>query len=333
MSADTGVVAERIAASDGLYPIDLAFADYDRTRPLIDGRVRPEGIALKTNTAWIGDFCIRPVYEEYDAAEMSLSWYVMARVRGEPVIALPVFPLRMPVFAYVFVRDDAPFAKPSDLAGKRVATPLYRITVNLWLRGMFQEHYGLAPSDIRWVVTEAAEGAGFQMPPGVEIARAPGVEAEDLLERGEVDAIFLPVLPERFLAGTSRLRRLFRDPQAEMENYVQRTGILPITHTIVMKQGLAEREPWIAESLTRAFFEAQRVCDAYWRADPKHLSLPGGVFFLEQQRRAFGPNPYAQGIAANRKVLETFVRYAHEQGYIARRPAIEELFPKHLLGT
>ena len=150
----------------GDVPVTLAMADYDRTRPLIDGRVKPEGLALKTNTSWIGDFCIRPVYEDYDAAEMSLSWYVMARVRGEPVVALPVFPLRMPVLAYVFVREDSPYTQPKDLAGKRVATILYRITVNLWLRGMFQEHYGLAPEEVNWVVPLAKRGRASTCRPG-----------------------------------------------------------------------------------------------------------------------------------------------------------------------
>jgi len=60
--------------SSGDVPITLAMADYDRTRPLIDGRVKAKGLAVQANTSWIGDFCVRPVYEDYDAAEMSLSW-------------------------------------------------------------------------------------------------------------------------------------------------------------------------------------------------------------------------------------------------------------------
>ena len=38
---------ERNTAKTGLVPVSLAVADYDRTRPLIDGRVIPEGIALQ----------------------------------------------------------------------------------------------------------------------------------------------------------------------------------------------------------------------------------------------------------------------------------------------
>lgn len=306
--------------------VRLAVADYDRTRPLMDGRVVPDGIVLKTSPMDIGTFCMRPVYEEYDAAEMSLSWYVMARMRGEPVIALPIFPLRMPVLTYVFVRKDAPYQRPADLAGKRVATQLYRITVNLWLRGIFREHYGLTPDQLNWVTTEPAEGAGFSIPEGIRVTNVQGTSPEALLERGEVDAIFMPEVPPQFTNGTSNMRRLFVDAQAEMQSFVKTTGKLPITHTIVMHQQAAERQPWMARSLTRAFAEAQDVCDAHWQADPKHLSFPDAVFFLEQQRAAYGGKPYQHYLEPNRKVLETFVRYAGEQGYISRIPRLEELF-------
>ena len=324
MSLDA--LVERNKAQTDLVPVSLAVADYDRTRPLIDGKVKPDGIAVKANTAWIGEFCLRPVYEEYDAAEMSLSWYVMARMRGEPVIALPVFPLRMPVLAYVFVREDAPFKTPKDLAGKKIGTMLYRITVNLWLRGIFEEQYGLSPSDVSWVVTSNEEGAGFVLPPGISVSKSTGATAEELLERGDVDAIFVPELPESFVAGKSNLRRLFPDPQAETRALAQKLGGMPITHTIVMNKMLADREPRIARSLTQAFMDAQDYCDDY-ASHPKRVSSPEAVFTLEQQRAIYGAKPYVHGIAPNRNVLETFVRYAHKQGYISRLPTLEELFP------
>jgi 4,5-dihydroxyphthalate decarboxylase len=318
---------ERAKEQASLFPVSLALADYDRTRPLIDGTVKPKGIAIQTTPGWIGDFCLRPVYEEYDAAEMSLSWYVMARLRGEPVVALPVFPLRMPVLAYIFVRKDSPYTQPKDLVGKRVGAMLYRITVNLWLRGILQDHYGVAPTDLNWVITSAEEGAGFKPPPGLKITTRTGVTEEELLERGEVDAIFVPEVPAGFAEGRSNFRRLFPDPQAEMQALVRRLGQVPITHTIVMKQSLAERQPWVARSLTQAFLDAQDACDAY-ASNPKHLSMPDAVFFLEQQRAIYGPKPYVHGVEANRTVLETFVRYAHAQGYIPRVPALDELFPE-----
>src|SRR4029077_11805417 len=107
----------------------------------------------------------------------------------------------------------------------------------------------------------------FAIPPNIKHVISQGSTAEKLLASGEVDAIFVPVLPLSFVEGRSKFRRLFRDAQAETHGYFRRTGILPITHTIVMKETVTQREPWIAESLFRAFSEAQQLCDAYWLAD------------------------------------------------------------------
>ena len=35
----------------GDVPVTLAMADYDRTRPLIDGRVKAKGLAVQANTS------------------------------------------------------------------------------------------------------------------------------------------------------------------------------------------------------------------------------------------------------------------------------------------
>jgi 4,5-dihydroxyphthalate decarboxylase len=326
------VVIERATSQNkGLYPLDMVLADYDRTRRLIDGRVKPQGIDLKITDLYAGDFCMMPIYEQYDVAEMSFSWYLMARSRGQPVIALPVFPLRMPVLAYILVRESSPYHEPKDLIGKRIGASHYRLTVNLWLRGILRDHYGFAPEQASWVTCETIEGADFVIPSNIKHTVSQGSTAEKLLADGDVDAIFVPVLPQSFVEGRSSFRRLFEDAQAETHGYLRRTGILPITHTIVMKQSLSDREPWIAESLFRAFNEAQRQCDAYWLADEKHLSMADAVFYLEQHRAAYGTNSWVQGLAPNRHVIETFARYAHEQGYTARRLSVEEMFPPNTL--
>ena len=333
-SPDNGpVVLEReTAQSQGLYPVEIAFADYDRTRPLIDGRVKAKGLAVKANTAWIGDFCTRPVYEDYDAAEMSFSWYVASRDRGEPCLALPIFPLRMAVWAYLFVRADSDITKPSDLIGKRIGAQGYRYTVNLWLRGIFKEHYGFAPEQATWVTNEP-EGAGYVIPKNVTVEIRKDKTPEQKLKDGEVDAIWCTSVTPAFLNGESWVRRLFPDTQGEMQRFVQRTGIMPITHTLVMKKELAEKQPWVAQSLYQAFVESQQVADQVLQDDPKRFSLLDSVFVQEQQKKAYGNNPYIQGLKANRKIIETFVGYAHDQGYISRKIPVEELFVPSLLDT
>ena len=176
------------------------------------------------------------------------------------------------------------------------------------------------------------EGAGYTIPHGIRIEVAEGADCQGLLAQGAVDAIVLPREPQSYIDGVSGMRRLFRSAQAEMQSYARRTGFLPITHTIVMKQSMSEQEPWICESLTRAFMEAQRLCDPGCLADPKQLSMADAIFYQEQNRAAYGTHSWAHGVARNRSNIETFLRYAHEQGYTARRLAVEELFPTNTLG-
>ena len=308
-------------------PVTLAVGDYDRTRPLLDGRVKPVGIDLKATTAEIPEFCLNPIYEEYDFAEMSLSWCLMAHCRGEPVVALPIFPLRMPVHAYMYCRTDASYTSPRDLKGKRIGTKRYRSTINVWLRGILQDHYDLRPEAFRWT-TPAEEGAGFIVPPEVSVTVRPGemADIEELLFTGEIEAIFTPVVPDAWRRGDRRIRRLFPDCRAESRSYFKQTGILPITHVIVMNRHLWQRAPWSAESMVSAFSEAQRQCVTFSRADPKHLTFAETIYTLEDERAIYGADPWAHGVAANRQVLDVFIRYCHEQGYIPRRPKVEEIF-------
>jgi len=324
-------VLERAAAKTP-YPIHMAVADYDRTRPLLDGRIKAAGVNLNAEARYVGDFCVEPVYEQYDVAEMSFSWYVTARSQGEPVVALPIFPLRMPVLAYVFVAKDSSISSVAELAGKRIGVPSYRLTVNLWLRGIFHEHYRLAPSDVTWVTCQKNEGAGYEVPSGIKLEVADGANAEKLLDQGKVDAILVPRLPQSFIERTSNMRRLFGDAQGEMHAYARRVGFIPITHTIVMKQSLSEQQPWLCESLAQAFMDSQRVCDATYQSDPKFVSMGDAIFHQEQNRAVYGANSWAHGVSANRPCIETFLRYAHEQGYTRRKLTIEELFPKDMLG-
>jgi 4,5-dihydroxyphthalate decarboxylase len=318
------------ASEESALTLKVAMADYDRIRPLMDGRVRAEGLALDITTDDIREFCVGPVYESFDVAEMSMSWYVAARARGEPCIALPIFPLRMAVLGYLYCHTDAPYTRPADLKGKRIGSPAYRYTVNLWLRGMLAEHYGLRPEDMAWVTNEE-EINGYAIPGGIDLTVVPDTGPGQLLIDGEIDAIMSPEPPPEFAAGDPRIRRLFPDARAEQIAYYEKTGIYPITHTVVMHQEMARAKPWVAERLVVAFRAAQRLVEDYYHASPKRLSLPGAAFIVEDERRAYGPEPWSHGVAGNRHTIETFVRYAREQGYIDRDIPIEEFFAGNTL--
>jgi 4,5-dihydroxyphthalate decarboxylase len=304
--------------------LTLLLADYHRTRPILDGDVMARGVKLQPRRAETGEACMRPVYEEFDIAEMSLSWYMMARCRNEPVIALPIFPLRMQIHPYIFCLPSSAIERPEDLKGKRIGMDQYRLTVGLWARGILQEDYGVRPEECEWFTSER-EGAGYQPPPNVKITVA-DKSAEAMLLNGEIDALIPPNIVPSFRAKDPRIRRLFKDPRATVNEYFRRTKIFPITHTLVVRQSLFDENPWLVSSLIDAFTEAEERCrKSYDYA--KRLAFPSAVLVLEEEEEVFGDNPWAHGLTAqNQVVLDKFVQYAHEQGYIPERPPLGELF-------
>lgn len=304
--------------------LTLLLADYHRTHSLLCGEVSAEGVKLNPHRAETGEACMRPVYEEFDIAEMSLSWYVMARCRNEPVIALPIFPLRMQIHPYIFCSSSSKLERPEDLKGKKIGMDQYRLTVGLWARGILQEHYGVRPEDCAWFTSEP-EGAGFQPPPDVKITVA-YQSTEAMLLRGEIDALIPPNIVPSFRAKDPRIRRIFKDPRTTVNEYFRKTKIFPITHTLVVRQSLFDEKPWLVSSLLNAFTEAEQLCrKSYDYA--KRLALPSAVLVLEEEEQVFGANPWSHGLTAqNQVVLEKFIQYAHEQGYIRARPPLDELF-------
>jgi len=271
-----------------------------------------------------GEACLRPVYEEFDIAEMSLSWYTMSRCRGEPVIALPIFPLRMQIHPYIFCSASSGIEEPADLKGKKIGMDEYRLTVGLWARGILKEYYGVRPQDCSWVTSEP-ERAGFQPPSGVSITVV-NQPTETLLLRGEIDALIPPNIPPSFKGKDPRIRRVIKNPRAVVNEYFGKTKIFPITHTLVVRQQLLDENPWIVANLLSAFSEAEELCRKSYEY-AKRLAFPSAVLILEEEEEIFGGNPWVHGLTAgNQIVLEKFVEYAQEQGYIPYRPKISDLF-------
>ena len=306
--------------------LTLMLADYHRTRPLLNGEVTAKGINLKPRRAETGEACMRPVYEEFDIAEMSLSWYMMARCRNEPVIALPIFPLRMQIHPYIFCSASSGIERPEDLKGKRVGMDQYRLTVGLWARGILQEFHGVRPEDCQWFTSEPeSPDAGFQPPANVSITLS-NQSTEAMLLRGELDALIPPNIVSSFRNKDSRIRRLFKDARGTVNEYFRKTKIFPITHTLVVHQSLFDEQPWLVSSLLEAFSKAEDLCRKSYEY-AKRSAFPSAVLILEEEEELFGANPWGHGLTPdNQIVLEKFVQYANEQGYIASRPPLSELF-------
>jgi len=102
--------------------LKLACNDYDRTRPLVDGRVRAEGIDLDISVLKPRELFPRMLDDqEFDVSELSLSSYASLVARNaSPFVAIPV-PLSK-AFRHdaIYVRKGAGIERPEDLRGKRV---------------------------------------------------------------------------------------------------------------------------------------------------------------------------------------------------------------------
>jgi 4,5-dihydroxyphthalate decarboxylase len=61
--------------------------------------------------------------------------------------------------------------------------------------------------------------------------------------------------------------------------------------------------------------------------------LPWLTAHVEEARRELGEDWWPYGLAPNRHVLDTFLRYHHEQGLSRRRLRPEELFAAETLDT
>jgi 4,5-dihydroxyphthalate decarboxylase len=305
--------------------LTLACGRYDRTQPLIDGRVRPEGVDLTFLPLRPGETFWRMLnHSEFDCSEMSLSSYTILRSEGDTrFIALPVFPSRVFRHSAVYLPADSRIEKPQDLKGKRVGVADYQMTAAVWVRGFLMDDYGVRPEDINWVIGRPVRT--IKPPAGIncEFMR-PDTTLEAMLERGEIDALASVMIPPTL--GTT-VRRLFAEPRQVEREYYQRTGIFPIMHTFVLKTKLYEQYPWLAISFYRAFCRAREIA-YYWMHDTDALtvSLPWVIDELEATRKLFGPQIWDYSIEGSRPTLDALMRHLDDQKLTRRPMKVEELF-------
>src|ERR1700726_3170938 len=129
----------------GKLPLSLACWNYDRTRALMDGRVQVDGVDLTYLNLVVEETFFRMLrFQEFDAAEMSLSSYVMSLFSEKPqFIAIPVFPSRSFRHSCIFINRNSGIREPKDLIGKRIGMPEYQLTAPVWIRGILSDEYGV----------------------------------------------------------------------------------------------------------------------------------------------------------------------------------------------
>jgi 4,5-dihydroxyphthalate decarboxylase len=311
-------------------PVRVHIKSYDRVLPILNREVSIEGVEPTFMAFEIANFAKMLRSQEYDISEMSLSSYLIARDRGIPIIAIPVFPHRRFRHSFIFVRSNGDVAKPEDLIGKRVGIPVYQATALVWIRGILSEEYEVKPEHIKWFFDRKSEPLPLSLPPNISIQSTNGVSKETLFLEDKLDALFDADIPRIFAEGNPKIRRLFPDYRSVELDYYKRTGIFPIMHTIVLTEQLVRQHPWIPLSVWRAFVEAKRK--SYNRMEDARLSnLVWPHVYWEEEKKIFGPDPFPYSIEKNRKALDKLISYSLQQGLIKKEPKLEHLFVESTL--
>lgn len=326
--------------------LTLACWDYDRTRALFDGRVRIEGVDL---TLWsthnVGEIMERMVrHQQFEVSELGITYYLRSLELAEPpFVAIPVFPNRFFRHSSIFVNSTKGIQSPRDLAGRRVGElQRYGHDAGIWAKGALHDDFGVKTSSMIHYVggiersSAAPDWAPLDPPADVTIHRlAPEQSLDQMLERGEIDALFTAHVPPSARKNPGRVKRLFPDFEDVERDYFRRTGIFPIMHTIVIRRELYEKNRWIARAIMEAFEESKAIAmKAYNAADVffnAPTMIPWFVSLREKNKALMGDDFWPYGVEANRKTLAACLRHHQEQGILKRVFKIEELFAPETL--
>jgi 4,5-dihydroxyphthalate decarboxylase len=324
--------------------LTLACWNYDRTRALMDGSVRPQGIELTYLNLFVAEAFQRMMRDhEFEVSELGLTFYIGSLgLDDPPFVAIPVFPLRFFRHSAIFVNAESGIESPRDLIGKKVGELFtYGHDAGIWARGILSDDYGVPADSISYYVGGLDRPARwdwvpFHLPPNFRVQQLdPDQTLDSMLEAGEIDALYSAIVPPSLIKGSARVRRLFENYEAVERDYFRRTSIFPIMHTVVIRRDVYRENPWIARAIYDAFKEAkQRAADLYRMGGAFMHGLfmvPWLTAHLEENRQLMGDDLWPYGLEPNRKALDTFLRYHHEQGCSSRRFTPDELFAPETL--
>ena len=318
----------------------IAGYDYDRVRSIKDGRVGIEGASVSFNTENIYSASGYAFGQErrYDITEIGLIPFLRRYVNQDfrAYSLIPIFISRTFRHRNIFVHTDSGIKEPEDLRGRRVGTPGYGFSANTWIRGFLLDQHNVKADDFQWIETTESSDGG-PLPQGLNrhylpddfplVKGPPGVDESQLLLSGECDALITAITPRSFLEGNPKVRRLFPDVRMTEQQYYSATGLFPIMHAVAIRSSLIESDPWLPRAVFAMYTQAkQHAYESLATTTALNVSLPWITQEYEATRKLMGENYWKYGIEANRRELESAVRYAHEQGLLKRRIDFEELF-------
>lgn len=328
--------------------IKVGTMKYPHTEALFSGTVKIDGADAGFESSKIVLDIFESMMREhaFDVSELGLTYYLRTlELDDPPFIAIPVFPARQFRHSAIFINTESGIKTPGDLAGKTIGElALYGHDAGVWPKGILSDDFGVKPEQSHWII-----GApDWYLPPldfvrqphpsNVDVRHVPeGKALGPMLEAGEIDALITAQAPRCALTGSPSVKRLFPDYEDVERDYYRRTGIFPIMHTVVIRKDILAKQPGLAPAVYRAFCEAKEVAMEKYRKGEviQHIDvmMPWFTPLFTKNRELMGDDWWPYGIEANRKTLDTFLRYFFEQGLSKRRWLCEDIFVPELLRT
>lgn len=276
--------------------------DYPGTRALKSGDIRSDQVVLDFADEKVPNRAFKKVVREhaFDVAELAIVTYLQAKALGAPLVLVPATVLGRHQHQYLVYNAARGDLAPADLASHRVGLRSYSVTTATWIRGFLAHDYKVDLDRVHWVTFEDAHIAEYCDPPTAERA-PPGKELLAMLRDGELDA----AVAGAPVPADSPLRPLIRNPDAAARDWCERNGAVPINHLVVVSQSLSRSRPEIVREIYRMLRESRQIGAP---ADERELDLL----------------PF--GVEALRPSLAIAIEYAFEQGLLARRLEVDELF-------
>ena len=313
-----------------------------------DGTVRIDGIDVSFYSARV----VTEIFErmirgrEFDVSELGLTYFLRTMDLDEPpFIAIPVFPNRCFRHSAIHINKGAGINGPGDLAGKTVGELIvYGHDAGVMPKGVLADEYGVTADQGRWVVggldwlLKPIDFIPHPHPENVEVTQAPeGSDLGKMLEAGAIDALISADVPKCVLDKSPRAGRLFEDHEATEREFFRRTGVFPIMHTVVVRRELASERP----ELVRAIYDGFCAAKDSVTGRLKHgmifnnmvTMVPWFSMLIEADQNLLGDDWWPSGVAANRKAVDTYLRYHFEQDLSKKRLTCEDIFVPELLGT
>jgi 4,5-dihydroxyphthalate decarboxylase len=319
----------------GKLRLTMACWNYDRTRALQEGRVPIDGVELNYLSLPVEETFFRMLrHREFEVAELSLSSYTVSLFRDNPpFIAIPVFPSRFFRHSCIYVNADSGIREPKDLIGKRIGNPEYQMTAPVWIRGIMSDEYGVPVTSATYLSGGEEEPGrhekiALSLPPEFRLQAIPADKTlSQMIETGEIDALYTARAPSTFGNGSGKVRRLFENYPAVERAYYLKTRIFPTMHIVAIRRDVYEQNPWVAQSLSKAFRTAQQEAyeDLRTMAALKCM-LPWLTHHVEETEALMGRDYWPYGYEPNLNPLSTFLRYHFEQGLSKRLLTPKELF-------